>query len=243
MSPSKELVDFLNSGHLYMPGISIDCVIFGFHERQLKVLVLQFKSTDGYALPGGFIRKEEHIDDAARRILEERTGLKEIYLEQFHVFGVSERGRDDTHRKFSRANGIELEADHWLLQRFLSIGYYALVDFSRAMPTPDVFSDTCQWYDLAGLPDLILDHNRIVQQALETLRLMLDNKLVGFNLLPETFTMNELQALYETILGKPLLRANFQRKMLSLEILERLEKKWTGKAHKAPYLYRFQDRH
>ena len=78
---------------------------------------------------------------------------------------------------------------------------------------------------------------------LETLRLMLDHKLVGFNLLPETFTMNELQALYETILDKPLLRANFQRKMLSLEILERLEKKWTGKAHKAPYLYRFQDRH
>ena len=89
------------------------------------------------------------------------------------------------------------------------------------------------------MPSLVFDHTLIVQKALDTLRLRLNNNLIGSNLLPETFTMQELQSLYETIIGKKLLRANFQRKMLSLGILERVDKKFSGKAHKAPYLYRF----
>jgi hypothetical protein len=136
------------------------------------------------------------------------------------------------------SHGFELEVEHWLLQRFISIGYYALVDFSKVQPTPDIFSDLGDWYDIHQIPALILDHNMIIDKALETLRLMLDHKLVGFNLLSETFTMNELQSLYETILDKKLLRANFQRKMLSLGILERVKKKFSGKAHKPPYVYR-----
>jgi 8-oxo-dGTP diphosphatase len=238
MPASQPIKAFLDKGPEYLPSVSVDCVIFGFHENQLKVLLLEFKHTKAFALPGGFVFKEESTDEAATRILWERTGVKDIYLEQFHTFGEQNRGNWDVHKTTMSSHGFELKVDHWLLQRFISIGYYALVDFSKVKPTPDIFSDVGDWYDIHQIPALILDHNRIVGKALETLQLMLDHKLVGFNLLPETFTMNELQSLYETILDKKLLRANFQRKMLSLGILERVEKKFSGKAHKPPYVYR-----
>lgn len=135
--------------------------------------------------------------------------------------------------------GIEMKPNNFLLNRFISIGYYALIDFSKAIPSPDELSDSCDWYDLDKIPTLMFDHNEIFSKALETLRTMLDDKLIGFNLLPETFTMNELQNLYETILGEKLVRSNFQRKMLGLGILERIEKKMTGAANKAPYVYKF----
>lgn len=222
-----------------LPGLAIDAVIFGFHQNQLKILLLEYKNTGLFALPGGFIGEEENLNDAARRILFERTGLKDIYLDQFYTFGDRNRQNKDTLRVIMVGNGMEPTDDHFLLRRFVSVGYYALIDFTRAVPIPDALSDSCDWHDLHTLPLLILDHQYIVQKALETLRANLDHKLIGFNLLPETFTMGELQSLYETILGQQLHRTNFQRKMLGLGILERLDKKWTGGAHKAPYLYRF----
>lgn len=223
-----------------LPGLSIDPVIFGFHEEQLKILLARFRNVGAYALPGGFIYESENLEEAAARILAERTGLRNIYLEQFYTFGHRDRRDARTQQTLMAGSGIELPDDHWLLRRFVSIGYYALIDFTKATPTPDALSDSCAWHDFADLPPLIFDHAAMVQKALETLRVNLDSKLIGFNLLPETFTMAELQQLYETILGKPLLRANFQRKMLSLDILERLAKKMSGGAHKAPYLYRFK---
>jgi 8-oxo-dGTP diphosphatase len=240
MNSSENIKTFLEKGPEYLPSVSVDCVIFGFYEDQLKVLLLEFKNTKAYALPGGFVFKNESTDEAATRILWERTGVKDIYLEQFYTFGEQYRGNWDVHKTTMESHGFELDPDHWLLQRFISIGYYALVDFSKVKPTPDIFSDIGDWYDIHEIPTLILDHNRIVEKALETLRLMLDHKLVGFNLLPDTFTMNELQSLYETILDKKLLRANFQRKMLGLGILERVKKKFTGKAHKPPFVYRIK---
>ena len=140
-----------------------------------------------------------------------------------------------------KANGLTPQEDHWLLRRFLTVGYYALVDYTRAVPIPDQLSDRCEWYELNNLPELMLDHKDIVQKALKTLRANLDQKLIGFNLMPVSFTMQDLQSLYETVLGEKLLRTSFQRKMLNLGILERFEKKYSGGAHKAPYLYRFAD--
>jgi ADP-ribose pyrophosphatase YjhB (NUDIX family) len=222
-----------------LPGVSIDCVIFGFHDNQLKILLLKYKNTDCFALPGGFINQDENLEDAAGRVLQERTGLKNIYLEQFYVFGSKDRRFDATHHKLMNSSGIHLIPDHFLLNRFISIGYYALIDFSKATPMPDAFSDSCEWYDLGSVPQLIFDHDSILQKALHTLRTSLDEKLIGLNLLPETFTMNEFQNLYETILGEKIARSNFQRKVLGLHILRRLDKKITGGAHKAPYLYCF----
>jgi 8-oxo-dGTP diphosphatase len=221
--------------------VSIDCVIFGFHDNQLKILLLKFKGVDAWALPGGFVFHNESIEEAANRILENRTGIKDIYLEQFYVFGDKNRQYREVHEEVMKKNGIASKENHWLFQRFISIGFYALVDFSKVIPEPDDLSEICGWYDIEDMPNLAFDHRQIFQKALLTLRSSLDTKLVGFNLLPETFTMSELQSLYETILGKKLVRANFQRKMLSLEILERVEKKFSGGSHKAPYIYRLDE--
>jgi 8-oxo-dGTP diphosphatase len=223
----------------FLPSLAIDFVIFGFHQNQLKILLLSYRNTDLLALPAGFIQENENLNDAARRALTERTGLHDIFLEQFYVFGDRNRHDPAPMRAIMEAKGITPTNNHWLLRRFVSVGYYALIDFTKAVPIPDPLSDSCEWYDLSSLPSLMLDHQAIVQKALETLRNDLDRKLIGFNLLSDTFTMVDLQCLYETILDQPLHRSGFQRKMLSLGILERLDKKFSGGAHKAPYLYRF----
>jgi len=226
-------------GKGFMHGLAVDAVIFGFHERQLKVLLLEYKSTGLFALPGGFVREQENLNDAAIRVVNNRTGLHNIFLEQFYTFGDYSRYDPTPMKAIMQTRNSNIPEDHWLLQRFITVGYYALVDFTQAIPTPDEISDSCRWYDLTALPTLIQDHTLIIQKALETLQVSLDQKLTGFNLLPEQFTMGELQSVYETIQSKQLIRAAFQRKMLSLGILELVAKKMTGKAHKAPYLYRF----
>lgn len=227
---------------LWLPGISVDCVIFGFHEDQLKVLLLKFQNTRVWSLAGGFVGVDEDVDQAAARVLLERTGLSDIFLEQFYTFGDLERNdrAAEEHRGVNAAMGTQDNDLSWMAKRYITIGYYALVDYSKVIVNPGEFSDAAEWVDIAAMPHLFLDHNKIVNKALEVLRLSLDEKLVVFNLLGETFTMSDIQMVYETILGKKLVRTNFQRKMLSLDILERIQKKFTGGAHKAPYLYRLK---
>jgi 8-oxo-dGTP diphosphatase len=235
----KKLITHSDFEKQFLPHISIDTVIFGYHDTKMMVLLLQYKNSRSFALPGGFIKKEEDIDDAAKRILKDRTGLKNIYLEQFHTFG-SNRRQDDAILNFMKSTGQHPSEDHFLLQRFISISYYALVDFTKAIPTKDDLSDDCRWVDIRKIPSLIQDHKQIIQTAMAALREDIDRKLVAFNLMPDTFTMNELQGLYETITREKILRTSFQRKMLNLGILEVVDKKMTGGAHKAPYLYRFR---
>lgn len=233
----------------YINQLSIDCVIFGYQQKQLKVLVpkLDFKG-NFWTLPGGFILQEEGIDQAAQRILEKRTGIKDIYLEQYRVFGDIPRNNHDAMDEMRLLNK-EKFADFkmkskflkWLSQRFISIGYYALVDINKVVPKLMDIDQSIDWYDINDLPQMIMDHREQVRKALDALRLNLDNKLLGFNLLPEKFTMKELQQLYETVYDKPFRRNNFQKKMLDLGVLERLDKKFTGAANKAPFLYRFKE--
>jgi 8-oxo-dGTP diphosphatase len=224
----------------WLPNISVDCVIFGFQENQLKVLMLKFRNSDIWSLPGGFINREEDVDDAVKRVLWQRTGLENIYLQQFHTFGDLKRniGAIEKHEEINLAMGRSLDDLTWLSHRYITVGYYALVEYSKVNVTLNDVSDDSAWMDVDDVPDLFLDHNQILKTGLAHLRESIDTKLAAFNLLPETFTMSELQQVYETILGKELVRTNFQRKMLSLDILERIEKKYTGGAHKAPYLYR-----
>lgn len=235
------------STHDYIQQLSIDCVIFGYEDNQLKVLIpkLNFRG-DFWALPGGFILQDEGIDQAARRILEERTGIKDIYLEQFRVFGEARRSSMDVLERMIQFNGAELgdkqfnrkEFD-WITRRFVSIGYYALVDINKVIPQKNAIDESIGWYPITELPTMIMDHNQMVDNALETLRVNLNQKLIAFNLLPETFTMREVQELYEAIVDRPFARNNFQKMILDLNVLERLEKKFTGAANKAPYLYRW----
>lgn len=228
----------------YIPQISIDCVIFGYRDKELKVLVSKLNFEGNFwSLAGGFINQHEDIDTAAYRILHERTGITEIYLEQFHVFGNAARNNIGFFKKLIELNPGTMgnEVYDWLNNRFISIGYYALVDINTAIPKKAELDKVIDWCNVKDLPDLIMDHKDIVEKALESLRQNLDQKLIAFNLLPETFTMKELQELYEAIFDKPFARNNFQKKMLDLNVLERLEKKFTGAANKAPYLYRFRN--
>lgn len=232
----------------FIQQLSIDCVIFGYQEKQLKVLVpkLNFKG-NFWALPSGFIFQDEGIDQAARRILEERTGIKDIFLEQFHVFGNAERTSIEFFERMIELNkeklgdkGFNRKEFEWITQRFVSIGYYALVDINKVVARKVELDESIEWYSINDLPTMIMDHNEMVWMALEALRINFDHKLMGFNLLPETFTMKELQQLYEAVYDRPFPRNNFQKKILDLNVLERLEKKYTGAANKAPYLYRFK---
>lgn len=224
----------------YMAGISIDCVIFGYHEGNLKILALEYKKTGLFALPGGFIKKNQSLNGAAEHVLFKRTGLSNIYLIQFHTFGSLERSDPGPMKELMKNNNLKLPSDHWLFQRFISVGYYSLVDYKKAEPVPDMFSDSCKWYDVHELPELILDHQHIFNKAFEQLRENIDHKAVGLNLLDKTFTMAELKTLYETILDKKLHRTGFHRKMMNSGRLKRLGKKKTGKAHRSPFLYRFK---
>lgn len=236
----RSVNDFrLNGAKFFVPSVSIDCVIFGFHDSQLKVLLLKIANLNGWGLPAGFIYKEEHIDDAAKRIVCERTGLQDLFLQQFYMFGDPRRCDNNITKIAFENSGIKAPKDNWLLQRFLTIGYYALVDFEAVKATTDIFSEDFEWHDIHSLPAMAMDHSEIVEQALFTLRTHLRYQPVGYNLLQEKFTMPELQKLYETILDQKLDRRNFQRKMLSYGILRRLKQRREGVAHKAPYLYSF----
>jgi 8-oxo-dGTP diphosphatase len=225
----------------YIPNLSYDSVIFGFSGEKLKILILEYHNTGTFALPGGFIRKDEDLDSAVKRGLSERTGIDQIYLEQFHTFGALHRSNPEVMRRIFEGQGIVMK-DHWIYDRFISVGYYALINYDTVSPKPDALSDSIGWYNFDSLPELMQDHNQIVEKALEHLRNHLDQKLLSFNLLPEFFTMKDLQQVYESILGENQNRANFQRKMLGLGILERHEKLYSGGSHKAPFLYSFRKR-
>lgn len=225
----------------FIPGISIDVVIFGYHKSELKILILEYKKTGLFALPGGFVKKSESLNDAAYRVLEERTGISNIYLNQFQTFGSLDRDDPEPMRTVLEKNNLSVEENQFLLNRFISISYYALVDFKKVEPVADLLSDSCSWCDVDELPELMLDHHKIFETALNRLRQQIDHSAVGLNLLDETFTMGELQQLYETILGEKLNRTGFHRKMMRSGRLKRLGKKKTGKAHRAPYLYKFEE--
>lgn len=232
----------------YIKHLSIDCVIFGYENQELKVLISKFKyGNDLWGLPGGYIFKTEGIDSAASRILKERTALENIYLEQFRVFGNENRIINSEYKEMMKAElnkfdeqRFNAETTEWITSRFVCIGYYALVDINKVSPQIGEFEEKLEWFNIKNAPKMTYDHNEILSYALSALRQNLDQKLIGFNLLPETFTMREVQELYEAIYDKPFAMNNFQKKILDLNVLERLEKKFTGAQNKAPYLYRFK---
>ena len=221
---SKECIHYL----------SLDCVVFGFHENHLKVLLLRWKETDAWSLPGGFIRKNESVDDAAQRCLQERTGLKKIYLQHFDNFGDVDRY--DQTKTWKRIN-LNLSGIKWS-ERTISLGYFALVEYSKVDPKPDFLTAECSWFNVTDIPSLLFDHNRITDVALQQLRMKLPYLPVK-HLLPANFTMPEFQKLYETILGRKLDARNFHRKIAATDILEKLDKRREGTPYKSPYLYRF----
>lgn len=218
-----------------IPQLTLDCVIFGFHDNSLKVLLLKWKGTKAHSLPGGPVRQNESLDEGAARILKERTGLEKIFLRQFYTFGDRQRYDKEAVKKLL----AHLVDPQLWYDRAISVGYYALVNFDEVFPNPDNLSDTCGWWELQEIPDLLFDHQQILKKALHALRLELSFQPIGLNLLPEKFTMPEMMRMYEAILGKKIDPRNFQKKILKSGIVTKLDEVKKGVAHKSPFLYQF----
>ena len=233
MKTEKELQDFIKHGDReYLVNITLDCAIFGYHKQQLKVLLGRWRGLNGFGLPGGFIKKTEPLGEAAQRILKEKTSLDDVYLEQFHTFG-------DTPFRVKKTNLDPSIAKSWLAERTISIGYYALVEFSKVTPEPDYLIEEYQWHDVKNLPHLLFDHNDMISTALIHLRINLYHKPIGYNLLERKFTLPEIQSLYETILEKELDRRNFPKKLVSLGLIKDTNEVRKIGQHRSPKLYTF----
>ncbi len=247
MKPDKVtsgVTALLEDMDFFHPGFSIDCVVLGFHENTLKILLTKYKGFDFWQLPGSFVLKDEDVDLAANRILSEITGLDNVFLRQFYLFGTANRRiglRKESPEIFKREYGIDLSPNHWFNNRFITMGYYALVDYTKVKIRPLTGNERLEWKDYDSVFPEYADHRFIVEKALETIRFQLNLIPIGRELLPEKFTMTELRILYETLLGRPLNRRNFERKVLSYEYIEKLNERRTGVAYKSPNLFSFND--
>lgn len=218
---------------------SVDCVIFTIQENKLKVLLTSFLPETPWMLPGGFIGKQENAGTAAKRILLERTGAENVYLQEFKTFSNPDRFSIEPLVSHLILDDEERKKISELHKRIFSIGYFALVNFESLTLTGGLFDENTRWADVEQLPQLMHDHTEIILEAIDALRKELYFKPIGYNLLPEKFTMPELQNLYEIILNKSIDRSSFQRKMLKWDIYKRLEERREGVAHKRPFLYVF----
>jgi 8-oxo-dGTP diphosphatase len=224
--------------HTLNNGISVDCVILGFDFEKLQVLLIERDSdsedqASRYALPGDLIYDDENLNQAANRVLKELTGLENIYLEQCHAHGDVNRTKRESDQKW-----LESVRDEPNL-RVITIAYYSLVNINAFKPTPSNFAKSVVWKPLSEIEDLAFDHFEILTQAHKTLQAKIKLKPIGFNLLPEKFTLSQLHKLYEAILGRELDKRNFRRKMMKLDIVERLDEKQVGVPHKPSNFYKF----
>ena len=200
--------------------VALDCIIFGFDQEGLKLLLVnrEIEPERGkWSLIGGLLRRDESLDEAAQRILHRLTGLRAIYLEQLLAFG-------------------EVERDP--VERIVSVAYFALINVHQHdQELMQQFG--AQWFPATQVPELIFDHPRMVQAARNRLRHKASHQPIGFELLPEKFTMPELQRLYEAIYDTTLDKRNFQRRILAMDILERLDEKQRGTSKKGAFYYQF----
>ena len=202
-------------------GITIDCVIFGFNQENLEVLLVQHaegESLGEWGLLGGWLQKEESADVAAERILYELTNLDNIYLEQLKAF---------------------TEPKRVIEKRVVTIGYYTLVNRENFNIKTSTSVVQAKWFKINEIPDLIFDHNEIFEFSLMQLQNKVRQAPIGFNLLPEKFTLLQLMHLYEEILGIDLDKSNFRRKILNMKLLVALDEKQKDVSHRAAKLYKF----
>lgn len=206
------------------PALAVDCVIFGIDEDDLKVMLIQ-RGVDPYrgmwAIPGGFVRVDESLDSAARRELEEETGIQDVFLEQLYTFG---------------------DVDRDPRERVVSVAYYALTNLIGHMVDARTDASNAAWFALSDLPELPFDHAAILDAALERLRGKVRYRPIGFELLPDRFTLTQLQRVYEIVLDREIDKRNFRKKILAMEILKDTGEVEKDVAHRAARLYRFDKR-
>ncbi len=212
---SIEIQDFFKSA------FSVDCVVFGFDDGQLKVLLIErgaepFK--DHFALPGDLVYPNEDLDEAAQRVLKELTTLEDVYLEQVKAFGA---------------------VDRHPLGRVITISYFSLIKIEKYNLGASSWANKAAWHPINNLPKLAFDHPNILDSCRAALEEKVRRQPIGFELLPQKFTLRELQNLYESLLEKKLDTRNFRKKVLSTGLLEALAEKQEGVAHRPAKLYRF----
>jgi 8-oxo-dGTP diphosphatase len=223
------------------PHISVDCVIFGFDSNKLKVLLINrdlmdsvTKKSNKLKLPGDLIIKREILNESAKRILKEYTGLENIYLKQFGVFDEPDRLRPEDDLNWLRDTSGLTDID-----RVVTIAYYSLIKLNMSRRTKLSIEYDAKWYPAENIPALIFDHNKILNSGLFTLQKEFLTEPLCFELLPVKFTLNQLQKIYEVILGFKLDNRNFRKKINKLEYIIPLNEKQTGVTHKPARLYIF----
>ena len=225
------------------PAFSIDCVILCYYKKKIRVLLsVYFK--DYWQLPGGFMLKHENSEEAARRVLKARTGLDDIYLEQFHLFSDLSRHKKtqnidiiNLHETENKYNSTGVE---WFYERYVSLGYYAFVkhDDIGLISTGD---DKTKWIDVCNLPTLFLDHNDIINTAMMKIQALMPMLSVAQKLLPDKFKMSDLRRIFEIFSGQTLDRRNFQRKIMASGKLIQLDETANSSPYNPPILYSFNE--
>ncbi|KAA6349100.1 GDP-mannose mannosyl hydrolase [termite gut metagenome] len=203
--------------------LAVDSIIFGFHQGELNLLLLKrnFKPAMGeWSLPGGFVQEEESVDDAAKRVLHELTGLSNMFMEQVCAFGETERDPGE---------------------RVISVAYYALIninEYDREL----VQKHNAFWINLKELPPLIFDHPRMIEKAREIMKRKASTEPIGFNLLPELFTLTQLQTLYEAIYGELLDKRNFRKRVAEMGYIEKTDEIDKSGSKRGASLYKFNEK-
>ncbi|MEO8254419.1 MAG: NUDIX domain-containing protein [Flavobacterium sp.] len=221
MTDANNLPIIPKTEKLAVDGITIDCTIFGFNKGKLEVLLVQHaegESIGKWGLPGGWLLKEESSDDSAKRILYELTGLDNIYLEQLKAFTNPNRVPN---------------------KRVVTLGYYSLIKQDDYNVKASLVLTEIKWWNIHDIPNLIFDHNEILEFSLNHLRHKVRQAPIGFNLLPEKFTLLQLMHLYEEILDVEMDKSNFRRKILHMKLLVALDEKQQDVSHRAAKLYQF----
>lgn len=238
----KIIIDqIINGPKYYYRNVSVDSVIFGYHERELKVLLQRPQNIEKWMLPGGYIKRTETAEEAAHEIIQNRTKLENLTLYQFKVFSKPNRVKDESFdtKKFQSLQGFDIPEDHWMFENFVSIGYFALTEYTLVEPTGDYYAEECCWWDINDLPELLYDHEEIVKEALVYLKFLTYLQPIGYNLLPEKFTIPEIHSLYETILDKKIDIRNFTKKLTNMGLIIKLDEQRSIGAHRSPFLYKF----
>ena len=202
--------------------VSVDCIIFGFDKGSLKLLLLKrnFEPAKGsWSLMGGFVQDGESVDDAAKRVLAELTGLENVYMEQVGTFG---------------------EVDRDPGERVISVAYYALININK-YDRNLVQQHNAHWAEINEIPPLVFDHPQMVKQARIMLQKKASSEPIGFNLLPSLFTLFQLQSLYEAIYGEPLDKRNFRKRVADLNYIEKTDKIDKTGSKRGAALYKFNE--
>ncbi|MBI3924995.1 MAG: NUDIX hydrolase [Armatimonadetes bacterium] len=205
----------------FRPSVTVDVVIFTIQQRDLKVLLIrrgQWPFRGRWALPGGFVHEREGLEAAAARELYEETGVKDVFLEQLHSFGDPERDPRT---------------------RVITVAYYALVPSDKLALQAEGDASDVNWFSVYDLPELAFDHDRILDAALKALRRKIMQTNVAFQLMTQKFTLTQLQRTYEIILGKPLDKRNFRKKILASGVLIETDETHLQGRHRPARLYRF----